>query len=111
MKSSSTRDPRALRITQQANGREGRTFDLVENEERLILRFVQTAGAPDEAWLVEGRANRAPDTTVVSGNGVTRRAALADLAQRWRECALARGLAAFDWEAMPGVLTQVRGLG
>lgn len=110
MSKSSPRDPRALRITQQANGREGRTFDLMENECRLILSFAQREGTAGLAWHAVARTNRTEQASVFEGEGKSRREALDHLATIWRANTLQHDLPAFDWSRMAEVLQDVRGL-
>lgn len=109
MKSSKTL-PACKVVTQYHSGGE-RVYELASAEATLELRIssrVQDGG--ERSWHVAAQAGASPDSTSISEEAESKRAALTKVAARWIEQAAELGLPTFDWAAVEVALLAVRGI-
>ena len=100
-----------LRITNQVRTKRGMSYDLKCQTDRITLCMTPRSLPSDLGeWRVDASTGRADDGFMMSEWGATRTLALQALAKSWTSQAEAKGLAAFDWEAVALTLDAVRAL-
>lgn len=111
MKEKIAKNPHALKITQQARGRTGWTYDLSADEHRLTINVFPRENVEDPGeWRIEARASRADDAVVITEWGKTKVEALQKVGTSWVLRAEADHLPTFDFDAISKLLETVRGV-
>ena len=97
------------RITQQFREARNMTYELECSGAPLILRVFPLGDSPSE-WRIEARMSDAVDAVVATATAASRPLALEGVAQWWRDNAIARALATYDWAAIAQAMTAVRAI-
>lgn len=110
MSTSNQLGPTCRVVTQYQSGGE-KVFELATADACLELRISsQAVGGGERLWHVAAQPGSAPDSTAISDEAETKRAALSKVAARWIEQAAELGLPTFDWVAVETALLAVRGV-
>lgn len=102
------KNPFAVRITQQYRRKNGMTYELLGDGNRLVVRMFprETPTEPDE-WRCEACDGADRDEVLVSVWGPTRADALSAVGRRWDEHTRAPK---FDWLEVAKALEMVRAI-
>ena len=97
-------------VTQYLSGGE-KVFELATADAPLELRVSSLGvGGGERRWHVAAQPGGAADSTVITGEGETKRGALSKVAEQWAERAAELGLPTLDWVAVEAALLAVRGV-